>query len=282
MEDSVSNKTSAGASPRVTPDDAAPERPNYAAPAVEKALDILEYLSEQAVPMTRAQLARALNRQPAELFRMLTCLENRNYLRRDPASNAYALTLKLFELSRTHSPYEELLRVAVPFMRELAGELRESCHLCVLHDNQVMVIAQEESPKPFRLSVEVGSLHPLASTTSGRILLAYMDAPARDATLALDPAQRRGSAADRRATLARLDAIREAGYECIDSESFDGAVDYGVLVGSPSSHVKAALVMATLRRQGKAPLPGQVVPALQRCAERIGATAGILRRGPAS
>jgi hypothetical protein len=106
----------------------AENRPNYSVPAVEKALDIIEYLSAEAVPMTRAQLARALNRQPAELFRMLTCLESRGYLWRDSGTNAYSLTLKLFELSRTHSPYEELLKVAIPHMRSLVGELRESCH----------------------------------------------------------------------------------------------------------------------------------------------------------
>ncbi len=91
-------------------------KPNYSVPAVEKVLDIIEYLAAEGVPMTCAQLARALNRQPPELFRMLTCLESRGSLR-DSGSNAYALMLKLFELSRTHSPYEGLLRVAEPHMR---------------------------------------------------------------------------------------------------------------------------------------------------------------------
>ena len=98
-------------------------RSKYAVPALEKALDIIEYLSDQAVPMTQAQLSRALGRQPGELFRMLTALETRGYLRRDAVTGGYALTLKLFELSRTHSPYEELLRAATPIMRQLAASL---------------------------------------------------------------------------------------------------------------------------------------------------------------
>lgn len=252
-------------------------RPNYAAPAVEKALDIIEFLAEEAVPMTRAQLARALERQPTELFRMLTCLEKRGYVRREADSGAYALTLKLFELSRTHSPYEELLQVALPFMRSLASEVRESCHLSVLHQERVLVIAQEESPKPFRLSVEVGSMHPLSGTTSGRVLLANMDESARLDLLSRDPDYRRLSAKQRQTLLERLARIRSDGYDWTESEWFDGGIDLGVLIGSPRSQVKAALVMATLRRKGQAPALESVLPQLLKVARDIGTTAGILR-----
>ena len=256
---------------------AADARPNYAAPAVEKALDIIEYLAEEAVPLTRAQLARALDRQPTELFRMLSCLENRGYVRREVVSGAYTLTLKLFELSRTHSPYEELLQVAVPFMRSLASEVRESCHLSILNHERVLVIAQEESPKPFRLSVEVGSIHSLSGTTSGRVLLANMDDATRADLLSRDPDHRRRPAKEKQALTERLYMIRSQGYELTESEWFDGGIDLGVPVGSPQSHIKAALVMATLRRKGQAPALDSVLPQLLKVARGIGTTAGILR-----
>ncbi|SAK74282.1 IclR family transcriptional regulator [Caballeronia hypogeia] len=255
-------------------------KPNYSVPAVEKALDILEYLAAEGVPMTRAQLARALNRQPPELFRMLTCLEARGYLWRDSGSNAYALTLKLFELSRTHSPYEGLLRVAAPHMRALAAELRESLHLSMLHGHQVMVIAQEESPKPFRLSVEVGSLHSLAGTTSGRVLLANHSDDETAALLRRDPAHRQLSAAGKQSLRERLERIRAQGYEWSEGEWFESGIDLGVLVGSPESRVKAALVMATLRRKGEGPTLEAVLPALQQCARAIGQSAGIIKGDP--
>lgn len=254
-------------------------RPNYAAPAVEKALDIIEYLAEEAVPLTRAQLARALDRQPTELFRMLTCLENRGYLRRVPESGAYALTLKLFELSRTHSPYEELLQVASHHMRLLSDEVRESCHLSILHHEQVLVIAQEESPKPFRLSVEVGSIHPLSGTTSGRVLLANMDETLQRDLLSRDPDHKRRPAAAKQAVLEHLVRVREQGYEWTESEWFDGGIDMGVLVGSPGSQVKAALVIATLRKQGQGPVRETILQQVLKCARDIGATAGIIHEG---
>src|ERR1043165_5034011 len=86
--------------------------PSYHVPALEKGLDILECLAAQGVPMTQAQIARAIGRGSNELFRMLTTLERRGYIQRDPVSGAYGLTLRLFELSHTHSPLQDLLRAA--------------------------------------------------------------------------------------------------------------------------------------------------------------------------
>ena len=255
-------------------------RTKYSVPALEKALDVLEYLADQAVPLTQAQLARALKRQAGEIFRMLACLESRGYLRREPATGAYSLTLKLFELSRTHSPYELLLKVAEPLMRALAEQVRESCHLSVIHHGRVLVLAQAESPKPFRLSVEVGSLHSPMNTTSGRVLLGHMDESTRDELLAREKQWQQEKSPARAAYLKRLAAIRSRGYERAEGERFVGALDIGVPVGSPQSSMKAALTIAMLKEKGGSNLE-DMLPALRSCAEAIALQAGLKREGEA-
>lgn len=264
----------------MTDDTLSPEdrRAKYAVPALEKGLDVIELLADHATPMTQSQLARALERQPSEIFRILTCLEGRGWLRRDAASGGYALTLKLFELSRTHSPYEELLQAAQPLMRGLAEELRESCHLSVLHRDRVLVLLQEESPQPFRLSVEVGSQHDPARTTSGRVLLAAMPSAARDALLARLPGWSRTPAAERKAALGRIEAVAARGFERAEGERFVGGLDIGVLVGRPGSAVTAALTIATLRGPDGPDLDA-MLPRLAACAEAIGQAAGLLPKG---
>lgn len=249
-------------------------RTKYSVPALEKALDVLEYLSDQAVPLTQAQLARALKRQAGEIFRMLACLESRGYLRREPVSGAYSLTLKLFELSRTHSPYEVLLKAAQPLMRGLSEDLRESCHLSVLHRERVLVLAQEESPKPFRLSVEVGSQHSPMHTTSGRVLLANMEPDECEELLTHDLEWRREKPATRAQFLKRLAAIRSRGYERSEGERFVGGLDIGVPVGLPGSSIKAVLTIATLKEKG-GPSLDTMLPQLKACADVIAVHAGL-------
>ncbi|WP_044335327.1 IclR family transcriptional regulator [Sphingomonas hengshuiensis] len=251
------------------------KRLKYSVPALEKGLDILEYLSEQAVPMTQAQLARALRRQPGELFRMLACLEGRGYLHRDPAAGGYSLTLRLFELSRTHSPHEALLRAARPLMRALADDIRESCHLSVLHRGELVVLAQEESPEPFRLSIEVGSRHSPMRTTSGRVLLAALDREQRAEILGRQREWKAMAAADKSAFDARLEAIRAAGLDQSLGERFAGSADIGVLVGRPSTSITAALTVARLVEAGGEDGLDRVRGALLHCAATISHDAGI-------
>src|SRR5579871_5842145 len=77
----------------------------YHAPALEKGLDILEYLATESVPVSQADLARALGRTPSEIFRMLVLLERRGYVSKDAPSARYSLSLRLYAMAHAHNPF---------------------------------------------------------------------------------------------------------------------------------------------------------------------------------
>jgi len=249
--------------------------PDYQAPALEKGLDILECLAAENVPLTQAQLARTLGRGPNELFRMLVCLERRGYIQRDQASGAYALTLRLFTLSHTHSPAQGLRRTAARPMRELTQEVRESCHLSVIHRGELLVLAQEESPQKLRLSVEVGATFPLLHTVSGRLLLAHLAPPELDETLRANEEYIALAPAERAAMNERLAMIRVCGYEEAYGETTEGVKDLAVLVGVANAGTQSALTIASLGGTSRT-RPDDLLPALRRCAEMIGRSAGLI------
>src|ERR1700756_4780053 len=80
---------------------------NYATPALEKGLDVLELLAHQPAGLTKSQMARELNRTVSEIFRMLLCLERRGYIAQ-LSEERYSLTLKLFKLVQEHPRTERL------------------------------------------------------------------------------------------------------------------------------------------------------------------------------
>lgn len=254
--------------------DVSKREPKYAVPALDKALDVIELLAEARAPMSQADISRALDRNPNELFRILNALASRNYLRRSDGGR-FRLSLKLFELSRTHSPYEEILRVAMPAMKQLSETLSESCHLSMLRDGEVLILAQVESPNPIRLSIEVGSRHSLLGTTSGRVLLASMDTDERNRYLEQSPDFVSQSEESRDNFITRLHSINERGYEVADGERFVGGLDVGALVGSLESRVKAALVVSTLRH-ADGPDVGRVAELVCHTARRIAVDSGVL------
>ena len=230
--------------------------PTYAVPALDKALDVLEALAARG-GMTQAELARATGRGPNELFRVLTALERRGYLLRDPATGTYALSLRLFELSRMHSPHETLLAAAALPMRRLAAETREGNHLCVLHGAEVLVIAAQDSPARVRLSVEIGSSIEAARSASGRLLLAFEPGIQRDG---------------------RLAAIREHGYEDARGETVEGVSDVAALIGTERLAVRVALAITGLARDHDA-FVARCLPLLRSAAATITDAAGLSEIG---
>lgn len=252
--------------------DAKPDS-KYAVPALDKALDVIELLAVVDTPMNQADIARTLNRNPSELFRTFNALEARQYIRRTDGGR-FRLTLKLFELSRTHSPFDDVLRVALPLMRTLSDTISESCHLSMLRNGKVLILAQVDSPSPIRLAIEVGSRHSPLTTTSGRILLSSMDTTERNNFLEYFTDFSEQPEDTRDIFITRLHSIRERGFEIANGERFVGGLDVGALVGTPDSTVKAALVVSTLRH-ADGPDANTIAVAVSETAAQIAHDSGI-------
>jgi DNA-binding IclR family transcriptional regulator len=152
-------------------DEAAKDR--YRAPALDKGLDILELLSEQPYGLTRAEIVKAMDRGPSEIYRMLERLVARDYVSRSQEGDRYSLSLKLFVMANRYPPLHRLLARAEPIMESFSRRAEQSCHLGVHDRGLVSIVAQVSGPGPITLSVRVGARIPLVSTASGRVLLAF-------------------------------------------------------------------------------------------------------------
>ena len=247
----------------------------YSVPALAKGLDVLELLAHQRVAQSLTEMARALRRSPSELFRMLSCLESRGYLRRDAESGSYSLTLRLYQLAHAHSPVDQLLKVAARPMRELTAEVNESCHLSVLNGCWQLVLAQNESPKPIRLSIEVGGRFPAVHTNSGRLLLAHLPAEELAEALETDPAYAKLKPGQRQRWHKRLEQIRGKEYSSAPSETTLGVHDLAVLAGYCRGRAMAALAIPLLRSPEQPGFPRHVLRSLQRCAKNITQSLGL-------
>ncbi len=204
------------------PDDTSNSERRYRAPALEKGLDILELLARNGSAMTTSQISAALDRSVSELFRMVQVLEYKGYIEAASVGEGYELSNKLFALAMTRAPVRTLLEASLPIMRELSGQVRQSCHLAVVSDDQMVVVARVESPGYVGFSVRPGYRRPLAQSTSGAVLFAFQSSATRQAWLSRIDL---GSKAALKAFVERADAIRMRGYEQALSSFVDGVVD---------------------------------------------------------
>jgi DNA-binding IclR family transcriptional regulator len=235
------------------------KRPSYAVPALDKGLDLLETLAGAAGGLSQSELARQLGRSASEIFRMLACLERRGYLEKDPLSGRDHLTRRLFALAHAHGPFDHLLRAAQLPMRELARRLGECCHLSVISQGRLVVLAQVESANRIRLSIEVGARFPLLYTLSGRLLLAHSRAAERDDLLAHDDDWQALDARGRARLQGELERLARSTMTAATSDLTTGVRDAAALVGEPGIGVAAVLCVPALIAVGQPkPLEQQV------------------------
>ena len=216
-------------------------QPRYAAPALEKGLDILELLADQPQGLPQVEIARRLDRTVGEIFRMLNCLVRRQYVGVEDGDR-YALTLKLFELGHRSAPTRQLAAHAAPVMLRYAEASGQSCHLTVAERGHGVVIAQQDNLGEFVFAVRVGSEMELLSTASGRVLLAF--APDEERRQVLSETKLDDGGAMHK----QLKAITERGYEEMESTRVRGVHDISFPVRDHRRVAVAALTSPFVAR----------------------------------
>src|SRR5689334_5846705 len=101
----------------------------YAAPALEKGLDILEPLAEVGEPLATRAIAERLSRSRSEIFRMVFVLQQRGYLVREAGTDRLALSRRLFDLGIRTPGGRQLTSVVLPLMERFSEETGQAAHL---------------------------------------------------------------------------------------------------------------------------------------------------------
>jgi DNA-binding IclR family transcriptional regulator len=254
----------------------------FQVPALAKGLDILETLAFAPEPRSLTDLARILGRSKNEIFRMLGYLEARGYIVKEEGSGNYYLSLKLYELSHTHSPIEQLLRAATLPMEELARQLEQTCTINLLHNYHVITVAQILSPRRVRLSFDLGKPFSVVSSVSGRLLLAYLSEDELAAFLDRVPDYQALNEMEQQAFKAKLREIREKGYSLAVSEWYEGVEDVSVLVGNSNAGIMTALTVPSFKSTLRPWNFEKVLTALQQCAGTITKAVGLAHSAPVS
>jgi len=204
------------------------DRRVYSAPALEKGLDILEMLCKSDRALSQKEIAKSLDRSVSEIYRMVNCLVDRNYVSQVD-ENSYAITTKLFELAHISPPTQRLLAEALPVMQRLAKDLDQSCHLTVYSQGKQLVLAKVDAPSGMGFSVRTGSELDVLISASGRVLVAFQTAETSKLWLE-ESVQRRPEYSDPQINTI-LETIRKVGFESIPSVQVRGlyAVSFPIL-----------------------------------------------------
>jgi IclR family pca regulon transcriptional regulator len=220
--------------------------------------------------LSEVAVASGLTRAAARRF--LLTLAELGYVQVEARS--FRLTPRVLELGRTYLSNLTLPDVALPHLRDLAAELRESSTVAVLHRGRIIYIAHVPADRALSVAVTVGGHDPAEATALGRVLLASQDEDWLDRHLAgaelvryttrtlVDPSRLR----------AELDRVRRRGYALVDQELEEGLRAVAVPLHDGVGRVVAAVNVAV--HAGRWPIEairGDLVPRLLETAASIDA-----------
>jgi len=140
---------------------------------VDRAIRILSLL-EDGRPRTASQISEELGLSPSTTFRLLATLCQYDYVEKNEAGSVYTLGLACLELAHAYQASNDLRRAALPVLEALRDDVKETIHLAVLAQMEVVYI--EKLPGLHAIGLmgsSVGGRAPAYCTAVGKALLAF-------------------------------------------------------------------------------------------------------------
>lgn len=243
-------------------------RPTYSAPALTKGLDVLELLGERGIPLTMKEIADGLGRSKNEIFRMLIALQERDYIVRDPETDAYSLTDRLFKLGLQTPKVRDLLSVAMPEMVRLAEETEQSPHLVVIHHGATVVVAAIPGGADMSFTLKLGYRRIAADATSGNVILAFQSPETQERMFA-ESAALAGKPVNVAELRKTLEGIRSRGYELRDSRDFVGITDICCPIFGVDHNAQACVILSYVNRHSRPNRQQEALDLLRAACDRI-------------
>jgi DNA-binding IclR family transcriptional regulator len=151
--------------------------------AIDRALTILEVLSQSKNGLTNSEISRKLKLPKSTVSYILRTLRQRGYLHRDDTLGKYRISMKLFSVGSHALRGLELHDVAYPLLQELVEKTGVACHLAILDGHEAVYIERIDKPGFIRINTWVGRRMDVHCTSVGKALIAHLPQQAVEAIL---------------------------------------------------------------------------------------------------
>jgi IclR family transcriptional regulator, acetate operon repressor len=143
--------------------------------AIDRCVSLIEALVEESAGLSLVDLAARLEMPNSAVHRTLATLALRGYVRQDPATQAYALTLQLSTLGFRLLDARHLPDAGQLVLQRLAEETGEYCRLAVVDGGGLTWIARAQgSTQGLRYDPPMGREVVLHATATGKAWLATL------------------------------------------------------------------------------------------------------------
>ena len=219
--------------------------------AVVRAASILQSFSDKPL-QSLAEITAATGLDKGTIRRILVTLINCGFVVQDMTTQRYGLGRVIRVLASNVVEHFDLRSTAVPILNELARQLHTTMFLSVFHERSALCLDRVHDMKGMEVHWwAVGGTLPFNSGGAPKLLLAHQTPAEIDAILAEQPLRPVNDSVitDETAFRARLDEIRQRGWEFAVDDVAKGLAALAVPVLDEDGAIICAMSMAGLTPQ---------------------------------
>jgi IclR family KDG regulon transcriptional repressor len=221
-------------------------RPANLVQTIERASLIIDILGQSPQGISIRDLSDKLQLPKGTTHRILSSLSYFDYVRQDSMTKNYFLGFKLVELGNLLLSQLDLRKEAEPFLRDLAERTKETVHLVIFDQDEIVYLDKletEPNTGGLRMASRVGSRNPAHSCAVGKVLLAHLPEEALERFMAEKGLSKRTENTITRPSHLKehLKMVKKQGYAVDDEENERGIRCVGAPVFSESGRAVAAV-----------------------------------------
>jgi IclR family acetate operon transcriptional repressor len=156
--------------------DVEPDSRDGGVQSVDRALSIIETLAEDDEGYRLCDLAVRTGLSTSTVHRLLATLEKRRFVHFDRYESKWHVGAQSFSVGATFARRRNFAAQAMPYLRKLRDQTRETANLAVVDDESIIVLARIESREIMRSLTKVGGRVAMVASGVGKaVLAAYAD-----------------------------------------------------------------------------------------------------------
>ena len=211
--------------------------------SVDRALSIIETLAEDDEGYRLSDLAVRTGLSTSTVHRLLATLEKRRFVQFDRDGSKWHVGAQSFSVGATFARRRNFTAQAMPYLRKLRDQTRETANLAVVDDEAIIVLTRIESREIMRSLTKVGGRVAMVASGVGKAVLAtYSDEDVNGIICRQGMPRLTEKSIVRPSELFReLQIIRRQGYAVDDEEARMGLRCVAAVVYSDCSEPLAAI-----------------------------------------
>src|SRR5580765_6606811 len=147
----------------------------YRIHVIDRAAQILDCFGFDHQELSVSEIGAKARLHRSTAHRILMALEYNDLIQQNAENGKYRLGIKLFRLGHQAVSHLNLREICRPFLTRIMDETKETVHLAVLDEDQVLYLDKVEGPHALRMPSRVGRHITTYCTSLGKAMLSCLE-----------------------------------------------------------------------------------------------------------